>query len=127
MSDAKPSVKNTKGKIGGWHGYGWKPGQSGNPAGRKRGIEEHARKYTHEALECLARSLKGDSWQERHNAAVLLLERGWGKPVQQVTGDPDKPLAIHFSWAPAASVLEETPTIEHEPAFIASEDDQTTV
>jgi hypothetical protein len=33
-----------------------------------------------------------------------LLDRGFGKATQLITGDPERPLAVEFSWAPAASV-----------------------
>jgi hypothetical protein len=32
-------------------------------------------------------------------AACALLDRGWGKPLQMVTGDPDQPVSIEFRWA----------------------------
>jgi Family of unknown function (DUF5681) len=62
----------------------FKPGQSGNPAGRAKGIEALARVHTAEALETLVNALR--SPKERVPAAIALLDRGWGKPKQTVEG-----------------------------------------
>lgn len=64
-------------------------GQSGNPGGRPKGIEanvrEFARTYTKAAIETLgAICVKGKNENARIAASVALLERGWGKPLQQV-------------------------------------------
>jgi hypothetical protein len=47
-------------------------------------------------------------------AAVALLDRGWGRPQQQVVGDEDRPLVVDFRWADASSIVSETlePVIE---------------
>jgi hypothetical protein len=63
-------------------------GQSGNPGGRPKGYEEVrelARNYTAGAIEALAAIMRtGKSEGARIAAANALLERGWGKPLQQV-------------------------------------------
>lgn len=63
------------------------PGQSGNPGGRPKGVEEVqrlAREHTKDAITTLigiAKSLKSPA-AARVSAATVLLDRGWGKPVQ---------------------------------------------
>jgi len=39
-------------------------------------------------------------------AAVAILDRGWGRPLQMIAADPEKPLQIDFRWA---SSSENTP------------------
>ena len=34
-------------------------------------------------------------------AAIALLDRGFGKPVQQLVGDPNTPIAFEIVWGPA--------------------------
>ena len=63
----------------------FKPGQSGNPGGRPKGIEALAREHTPAALAALVDALR--SPRERVGAAVALLDRGWGKPTVTVEGN----------------------------------------
>ena len=63
----------------------FKPGQSGNPGGRPKGIEALAREHTPAALAALVDALR--SPRERVSAAVALLDRGWGKPTVTVEGN----------------------------------------
>jgi hypothetical protein len=63
------------------------PGQSGNPSGRPKAdvrLRDMAREHTEAAVKALVEALK----DERHRvaAATALLDRGWGKPVQEITG-----------------------------------------
>lgn len=61
----------------------WRPGQSGNPEGRKPGLAAVlARHHTDKAIETLVRAL--DSPKERVPAAIALLDRGWGRPKEQL-------------------------------------------
>ena len=66
----------------------FKPGQSGNPSGRRkdRTVKMLAREYTVEAIETLARILKDEKATPAAQvaAATALLDRGWGRPVQQL-------------------------------------------
>lgn len=70
----------------------FQPGQSGNPGGRPKQdprIKIMAREKTEEAfaviLECLGDSDKKIALK----AAEILLDRGWGKPTQPISGDED--------------------------------------
>jgi len=79
---------------------------SGNPGGRPKAaldVQALARQHTVRAIETLVDAL-GDE-RLRVSAAVHLLERGWGKPVQPLASDPDRPVV--FQWAtPVAIPLE---------------------
>ena len=62
----------------------WKPGQSGNPAGRPpTALLEAARNLTQEALDRIIELMRQDDDRALAlNAATELLNRGWGKPAQ---------------------------------------------
>jgi hypothetical protein len=69
----------------------WKPGQSGNPGGMPKGaldVKQLAREHTRAAVETLANIMldSGAQPSARVAAANSLLDRGYGKPVQEVTG-----------------------------------------
>ena len=73
-------------------GKPFKKGQSGNPGGRPKVIaevKELARAHTAEAIETLA-SIMTDPKAvpaARVSAANALLDRGYGKPPQHITGE----------------------------------------
>ena len=89
----------------------WKKGQSGNLAGRKPynhdDIPAYARQFGREAVDTMVKCLRDPKW--KLPAAIALLDRGFGKPVQQLVGDPNTPIAFEIVWGPARS---ETPVIE---------------
>ena len=66
----------------------WPKGISGNPGGRPKGIgwvREIARGHTELAIKTLVDLCgEGKTDSVRRAAAADLLERGWGKPLQQV-------------------------------------------
>lgn len=67
----------------------WQPGQSGNPSGLPAGVGEVralARQYTQQAITTLAEIMQDTHAPRpaRVAAAEALLDRGWGKPQQQI-------------------------------------------
>jgi hypothetical protein len=74
-------------------------GQSGNPSGRKKDdaplmeLRAIARQYTNEAILALVAAL--DDEKTRVPAAIALLDRGYGRPAQAITGaDGETPIQI---------------------------------
>lgn len=82
----------------------WKPGQSGNPGGMPKGafdVKQLAREHAPGAIETLA-SIMRDSLMPpaaRVAAANSLLDRGFGKPVQEITGEGGGPFKMEVTWA----------------------------
>jgi hypothetical protein len=86
-----------------------KGGKSPNPGGRPRrtaDVEAAARECTLQAIEALVKALA--SPRERVPAAIALLNRGWGMPKQNISGDKAAPLAVSFKWADDTSVAAAT-------------------
>ena len=73
----------------------FRPGASGNPGGRPGALSdlrELAREHTPAAVAKLAHIMnKGKSEASCIAAASALLDRGWGKPTQPLSGDKDAP------------------------------------
>src|SRR5215469_12410781 len=73
----------------------FRPGTSGNPGGRPAALAEVkqlARQHTALAIQKLAHIAEnGHSEMAQIAAANALLDRGWGRPVQPVSGDDEMP------------------------------------
>jgi hypothetical protein len=90
----------------------FKKGQSGNPGGRPK--ESHdvkmlARKYTAQAIERLAFWLASDNPKASVSAAAVLLDRGWGKATQPISGEAGAPAITRSSVS--SSTLKVAPKI----------------
>jgi Family of unknown function (DUF5681) len=89
------SVQNN-GRTGGITGKGFRPGQSGNPGGRPKGLAKATRELVGEDGQMLVElwiSIAMDPMRrdaDRLRASELLADRGWGKaPVfAPQEGDP---------------------------------------
>lgn len=69
------------------HNGQFAPGVSGNPKGRPKKLHKlaaAAREHTDEALGTIVDVMRTGKPSERLNAAVLILDRGWGKPTTMV-------------------------------------------
>lgn len=76
-------------------GKPFQPGQSGNPGGRPKEnaeVKELARAHTKRAVERLAFWMESDNAKASVSASQALLDRGWGKPAQAITGEDGQPL-----------------------------------
>jgi hypothetical protein len=65
-------------------------GHSGNPGGRPKGaaeVPELAQGHGPEAMERLVTIMRGDNERAAIAAASLILDRGYGKATQPITGD----------------------------------------
>jgi hypothetical protein len=63
----------------------FQPGQSGNPGGRPKAVQEVitlAQQHTVASVERLAFWMQSEDARASVAAAQALLDRGWGKPVQ---------------------------------------------
>lgn len=100
---ATPSVKQTKPKA---PATAWQKGKSGNPNGRPRkmtpdgkSISELARAHTEVALKALVKiATRGESEAAVVSASTALLDRGWGKPTQPISGDDERPPIEYVVW-----------------------------
>lgn len=98
----------------------FQPGQSGNPGGKPKNgqdVVHLARTFTRKAIYRLGDML--DDPRYAVPAAVALLDRGWGKPLQTVAAaDADSPIILHLLAARVAGValLEQQPAKPDETA-----------
>ena len=96
---------------GGITGKGFKPGQSGNPAGRPKGLPENVRNREGRAVfERLLKFAKGEEKAPKTvqvQAAKIILGYCWGLPVQtmQLGDENNRPLSVSFN--PAQAPAEE--------------------
>lgn len=77
-------------------------GQSGNPGGRPKEageVKELARAHTAEAIKTLASIMRAKRTPSaaRVAAANALLDRGWGKAPQAITGEDGGPVQVDIS------------------------------
>lgn len=92
--------------------HAWKPGQSGNPGGRHKGIAEvaaAARECTEVAIQALREVATAGPPAARVAAASALLDRGYGRPQQNVhvQGEGGDPLGIAQARAAARELFQD--------------------
>jgi hypothetical protein len=77
----------------------FKKGQSGNPGGRPKEDDELkklARVHTKDALERLVFWMQSDNPKASVSASNSLLDRGYGKPSQAITGPDGGAIPVAF-------------------------------
>lgn len=97
----------------------WKPGQSGNPSGRPKGpidIAALAREHGPRCIQVAAELLEDADPRIRLAALVALLDRGFGRPSQAVTGTTDMPTILQLMHHEAAREFSEQLAAEREAA-----------
>ena len=86
---------------GGLRSTSFRPGVSGNPAGRPKrpdtiearrvvaDVKSAARELTPVAMDTLEKAMTDQKapWAAKITAAIAVLDRGWGKPTQQVAAN----------------------------------------
>ena len=98
MNTAENNQETTQ--LGGITGNGFKPGQSGNPGGRPKGLAKTVRdacggsplRLAHVLLE-IAENPKAHN-RDRVAACRELLDRGWGKAPAFAAMEADDPLEL---------------------------------
>lgn len=83
----------------------FQPGKSGNPGGRPKGIaevRELAQRLTSRSFEELERmAFTSDDDRVRLDAIKIILDRGYGRPEQAITGgesDDGEPRRLVVTW-----------------------------
>lgn len=107
----------------------WKPGQSGNPNGRPKpevDIAALARKHGPRCIEVAARLLGSKDEKMRLAAAIALLDRGFGRPKQEIETTGNATIELHLVAARVISQellqsADAPPVIEH--AVVTSDTD----
>lgn len=62
-----------------------------------------ARDHTEEAVSTLVELMRKGEPSIRKAAADSILDRGWGKPAQAVTGEDGGPVQVLFGWLPVSN------------------------
>jgi hypothetical protein len=121
------------GVRGGLSSGSWKPGQSGNPNGRAKPLVDVAalaRKHGPKAIEIVAGIMMRDKDSKvRLAAAVALLDRGFGRPKQEIETTGNQTIELHLVAARVISQellasADAPPVIEH--AAVTSDTDAPT-
>jgi hypothetical protein len=94
------SAQNNRTTTGGVTGKGFRPGQSGNPGGRPKGLAKATRELVGEDgmplvelwLSIAMDPLRRDA--DRLRASELLADRGWGKAAAFQPIEVDNPLGL---------------------------------
>jgi len=93
----------------------WLPGQSGNPGGRPKAdaeLKEACRKHSPEVIEILLKYARGRDARAAVAACNTLLDRGYGKPAQAITGadgENELRVVVRTLFAPAGGAPPSTP------------------
>lgn len=83
----------------------FKKGQSGNPGGRPKAVKEIkalAQQQSKAAIKRLTEWMQSNEPKASVAAAIALLDRGYGKPTQALTGADGGPVVIEWLPPPAA-------------------------
>ncbi len=84
----------------------FRKGKSGNPGGRPKStgdLRKLAQTNTEAAVERLVFWMQSTNAKASVSACAALLDRGWGKPSQAITGEDGGPVKLAVEWlAPAA-------------------------
>jgi hypothetical protein len=116
MSDAASSDGSAPLRV---IGRPWRAGQSGNPQGRPPApvdIAALAREHGPKCIEVASGLLDDADPRIRLAAAVALLDRGFGKPPQAISGTTDMPTMLQLMHLEAASAFSEQLAREREAA-----------
>ena len=98
--DARQPEKKKRGNVENLRPYQWKPGQSGNPSGRKKTPNE-VRDMLKDALEDAVKTLielsqHAEKDSVRYQAAQDLVDRVLGKPTQPLDIDQNNAVKVEF-------------------------------
>ena len=98
--DARQPEKKKRGNVENLRPHQWKPGQSGNPSGRKK-TPDQVRDLLKDALEDAVKTLielsqHAEKDSVRYQAAQDLVDRVLGKPTQPLDIDQNNAVRVEF-------------------------------